>query len=453
MIRPVELRARLDNSLPATLPASRSTALFLYGYAFHPERQVADLALLVDGVAHPPAAARMPRPDVHAWLGGLSRFSGFWGTVPVPGRAGGTIDIAVRARLDSGETVEATLGTIPVAPPAPPPPEPTGTIAVCLATFEPAEELLAVQLESLRAQTDPDWTCVISDGGSSPEALARIEAAISGDARFALHRSDARLDPYRNFERALTLAPPHAGLVALCDQDDRWYPDKLAALRGALDGHVLVHSDVRLVDSGGRVIADSLWHGRRRDEGNLASLLVANAVPGAAMLFRRELLGVALPFPEAPGVKYHDHWLALAARAVGSIGYVERPLYDYVQHAAAVQGRVAAGARARRSSGRGAYFGGYVPREVYAQTLLARGGEERALRWFVAADRSCAALVWLALRPLRRFIGRDETLSGEVALVLGLLWRRFARIARRDCSVPEALGFEQRRLRRWRSRT
>ena len=42
-----------------------------------------------------------------------------------------------------------------------------------------------------------------------------------------------------------------------------------------------------------------------------------NTVTGAASLFRRELLDVALPFPDVPGKPFHDHWLACVALAIG----------------------------------------------------------------------------------------------------------------------------------------
>ena len=57
---------------------------------------------------------------------------------------------------------------------------------------------------------------------------------------------------YRNFERALGMVPAEAELIALSDQDDRWYPDKLSSLRAALGGSRLAYSDARLVDREGR---------------------------------------------------------------------------------------------------------------------------------------------------------------------------------------------------------
>jgi hypothetical protein len=78
----------------------------------------------------------------------------------------------------------------------------------------------------------------------------------------------------------------------------------------------------------------------------------------------------------------------------------------------------------------------------------------------VAAEARPGAFAWLALRPLRRLWGRDETLGGEGALISGIAWRWLlaARAARRerpgrlawDASFPDPPRFEQRRLRRWR---
>ena len=247
-----------------------------------------------------------------------------------------------------------------------------------MATFEPDIALFADQVRSLREQTDRRWLCVISDGGSAPDRLAEMRAVLDGDERFVVSPSQRRLSPYRNFERALTLAPAGAEFVALSDQDDRWYPDKLATLRATLGSALLVYSDQRLVAEDGLVLRDSLWHGRRHDRANLASLLVANTAPGASMLFRRALLERALPFPELPGVPYHDHWLALVALAGGELAYVDRPLYDYVQHGGAVQGALLGAGRATGAGGsrgwRAAYFGGYLPRKLQAQTLLERQG-------------------------------------------------------------------------------
>ncbi len=219
-------------------------------------------------------------------------------------------------------------------------------IAICLATYNPEPALLARQLESIRAQTRRDWTCVIHDDGSRLERWAAIEELASRDERFRIFRAERNRGFYRNFEAALALVPPSTPYVALSDQDDVWYPDKLAASIERLDAHPraqLVYSDMRIVRSDGQVVAPTYWNRRRNNFRNFDTLLLANTVTGAASVMRGALLDAALPFPPEQGPTFHDHWLACAAFVAGGLEYVDRPLYDYLQHGRQVIGHSAFG--------------------------------------------------------------------------------------------------------------
>lgn len=466
--------ASLESPLPRTLPPGSSIALFCSGTACEP----VDLEFVVGGATSRPAAFRMPRFDIPC------RRSGFWGVVPLQAPGDGTVEIGVDVELPGGRRENVALGRIEVAErePAPLPlaaPASPGLIAICMGTYEPDPEMFRRQVESIRAQTDTDWVCVVSDDHSSDERHAEMRSAIGSDARFLVSRAESRAGFYRNFERALGLAPAEAGLVAFCDQDDVWHPDKLAVLRRSMGEAMLVYSDLRLVDDLGRVLRETLWRGRRNNSTNLVSMLIANTVTGAAALFRREVVERALPFPDSPGIEFHDHWIALTALACGDLAYVERPLYDYVQHRGAVVGTVAAPLQQapprrgwlrlpRLRDWRADYFLGYVPGEVRAQTLLLRCHDRltpekrRALERYLAAGRSAGGLAWLVLRPLRMLAGRTETLGLEWQLAIGVLWRHLATLVARvpgwpdrftlDTRFPDPADFEQKRLRRWRER-
>lgn len=464
-----ELRVDVETALPESLPAGRGDALFIFGTCFHPTAAVRGLELLANGIAHPVSAERMPRFDryasLHPSLGSgeqqlpdvdpdsaedpeiRSYRSGFWATVPVAtGAPGTTLTLTARARLDDGTEVSAPIAEITAAaPPLPPAPDAGPTIAICMSTYDPDIELLRAQIDSIREQTDRDWVCLISDDCSRPERYREIEAVIGGDQRFRLSRSESRNGFYRGFERALGMVPADASLVALCDQDDRWHPDKLATLRAALGDAELVYSDQRLVDPGGELIADSYWGERANNYTSLSSLLIANTITGAAALIRREVVERALPFPDVPGDQYHDHWLGLVALTLGEIAYVDRPLYDYVQHRGAALGHAAANAglgpatlRERLSpsglrrwigDGRGGYFFANQRLATLAEALLARCPQatrpkRRALRRFAAADaRPVRSSTWLGARSLRALGSRNETLGGERLLIQGIAWR------------------------------
>lgn len=208
-------------------------------------------------------------------------------------------------------------------------------IAICLATYNPDPALLARQLESLRTQTRDDWTCIIHDDGSRLPRYAAIEELARADSRFRVFRSEHNRGFYRNFESALALVPSTTPYVALCDQDDRWYPDKLAACIDALEKNPhaqLAYSDMRIVRADGSVVASTYWNGRRNNYTNLDTLLFVNTVTGAASMLRGSLLDAALPFPPPQQRTFHDHWLACTAFVAGGLAYIDRPLYDYTQH-------------------------------------------------------------------------------------------------------------------------
>lgn len=465
---------RLETPLPPSLEAGSASAMYLAGTAMDGAQPVRALTLLIDGQPHEVSRIGMPRFDVP------ERRGGFWTTVGVRAPAGATevvLEAQAHGRDGLGERIE--LARIPVRPREQIAVERGNqgvehdTIAICMATHQPDVSLLRAQIDSIRAQTDTDWVCVISDDCSDPERYRQILQIVDGDTRFSISRASERLGFYRNFERALTLAPPGAGLIALCDQDDVWHADKLAALRAALGPAMLVYSDQRLLDPEGRVLRETLWRGRRNNFTDIGSLLIANTVTGAASMFRREVVERALPFPDSPGNDFHDHWIALVALASGSLAYLDRPLYDYIQHGDAVFGdsrarttgsRLIRAVRMRRW--RAAYFCGYVPGEVRARTLLMRcddllsDAKRRALERYLASASSSTGLAWLVLRPLRMLARHTETLGSEWHLARGIVWLRLAEfVARRrwwperlmlDTRLPSPEEFEQTRLRRWR---
>lgn len=454
---PTRLRVAPISSLPESLAVGAGNALFVDGSCSHPDGEVVDLSVLVDEVEHPVMAVGQPPP------GRLSGSDYWWAIVAFdPVVRPRLARLALRARLADGREAQGDLGAIELRPAvdAPAPPQIPGAgaesqqplISVCMATYEPPLDLFRRQVESIRAQTHGNWTCVISDDRSSPERLDAMREVLVGDDRFLLYPSTERLGFYRNFERALALAPREAAHVALCDQDDRWYPDKLETLLRALDdGSKLAYSDMRIVDRRSAVISDTYWSYRRNNYTNFGSLLMANTVTGAASLFRREVLDYALPFPPRLGNAYHDHWIALVAMALGRLTYVDRPLYDYVQHRGAALGHARANAAHRCGADRRErarliaerlrklrrerfhpgwrylYFDLWCPIALTATVADLRCRsvmEPRKLRTLRRFADSPSGIAWLAGRSARNSLGATETLRRERALLAALAWRR-----------------------------
>jgi glycosyltransferase involved in cell wall biosynthesis len=502
---PRELRIALDLPLPSEIHVGAGTALFVAGTCFCPEADLAELELLVDGTDQPVLAAGMPRLDHFAELHpqldplatagpardeaspadpGLRAYaSGFWALARIAPGASGPLRLALRARLRDGEFITAPLATIQrlgaVAEPAPAPVHARGDgdlVAICMATYNPPPALFRRQLASIRAQTHANWVCVISDDCSDAGGAALIAEETSDDDRFLVSRSPRRLGFYRNFERALALAPRAARYVAMADQDDAWRPEKLAALLDGLDDAQLVYSDARIVTPAGEVLSETYWSRRRNNHSDLLSLLVANSVTGAASLMRREVLDAALPFPPAQFAYFHDHWVALVALSLGRIAFVDRPLYDYIQHGQASLGHAAAnrmaGLRERLRAQRDPrervrmwrlhYFVDVCRLLTLVAILELRCGatmsraKRRALRRFTSADSSLTALLALGARGLRDMHGTPQTLGAEWMLFHAFLWRRLLsasarqrpqRRLRLDAVPPSSLALRPTRVR------
>ncbi len=427
----------LNTPIPAQLLAQRPTALFVHGTARVDGHPAGPVELIVDGYPHEAKGYR----------------GAFWGPLGLDA-AGGARVAEIAARVRGAAAVE--LGAVELLAEAPERPTAfagagAGTVCIAMATHEPDRELLAGQLDSIRAQTHGDWVCVISDDASGEERFGALEAAVAGDPRFFVSRSKQRLGAYENFHRVLRLVPLAAGHVALADQDDRWHSDKLAALLDGLGDANLVFADMRITDPAGAVLSPTYWTRREPNHANFASLLLGNSVTGAASLFPRRLLDEVLPFPPRFGNLYHDHWLALVARALGRIAYVPRALHDYVQHPDAVIGHAGANRgvegggvtrrllalRGRppgrlRTEWRRIYFTELCRMRLQAFVLDRRLGdrmgaaERRAVRLALRGDGSPALAGWLATRQLRR-LWRDETIGSEAAMLRALAWRAAVR--------------------------
>jgi glycosyltransferase involved in cell wall biosynthesis len=389
------LRVGLRQPLPAQLVTGKGTCLVVAGWAFHADRRIRTLQVRaltavssvetnkplarshggdeVPGtnendthlVLTSPLARILSRhlctPEVLARhfpqddFKGFSLHSGFLVEISFPAvLQPKQVQLMVHADLGAGVFETASLGSLellPVTAACPPLPLPAPKpervqvplVVICLAAYDPPPELFAKQVESIRQQTWTNWVCIIRDDASGPEGWKTICRVVGDDARFILRRNQTNLGFYKNFDALLHDVPPQADFVALSDQDDSWYPDKLAELvRRFEPGVTLVYSDMRLVDKHGMVLSPTYWTNRDNQCADYASLLLANTITGAASMFRRSLLDYILPLPEPVGDAYHDWWIGLVALATGQIAYVPGPLYDYVQHSGQVIGHCAA---------------------------------------------------------------------------------------------------------------
>ncbi|MDB5033661.1 MAG: methyltransferase protein [Chlorobi bacterium] len=217
-------------------------------------------------------------------------------------------------------------------------------VGVAMAVYRPDILFLARQLVTIREQAYTNWVCVITSDSPLDEFTSdpRI-LPFMGDLRFVWLQNGERLGHKKNFERAIQEALARgAEAIACSDQDDVWYPEKLAVLVEELRAAgplSLVHSDLNVFEDEARGITiESAWRVEQRGVGNARPrhLFVRNVVTGCSMIFDAEL---ARRFPVIPAeVGFHDHWYAITAASCGIVVALPRPLLAYRQHASNVLG-------------------------------------------------------------------------------------------------------------------
>jgi len=329
---------QLENALPAAWVSGRAAIQPLHGRSR--KGQILPPTTLQIGAQGFAVQRARPRLDVNLKAGEHPLCGWEAEAIIHPGMAGVQIPIVARHR-DGAQQKLGELGRIDIV-------ERPGLeqaqlrdgceIVICMATYNPQIGAFSRQITSIQAQTYPHWHCIIQDDGSEPAVLEAMRTVCAKDRRFSFFTGASNCGFYHNFERCLYRVPATVPYVALSDQDDAWLPDKLQALLKHLGQRALVYSDMQIVDHQGRVVSTTYWTKRRNNYQDMETVFLANTITGAAALFRRELLDLALPFPIRIGDAFHDHWLGLCAFCAGGVAYVERPLYDYYQHAGNVIG-------------------------------------------------------------------------------------------------------------------
>lgn len=200
-------------------------------------------------------------------------------------------------------------------------------VSIALCTYN-GEKFLQQQLDSLACQNYNNLEIIIVDDHSSDSTFDILKKFQKSKENVKIFQNEANLGFVKNFEKAISLCS--GDYVALCDQDDVWFPEKISKLVLSIGSAGLVYSAVQLMNQDG-VCLDEIFPRRNKMHGRCyMELLLANCVTGHACLIKRAVLDRALPFPEK--IKVHDHWLAIVAAAKEGIAVYEDVLSLYRRH-------------------------------------------------------------------------------------------------------------------------
>ena len=214
--------------------------------------------------------------------------------------------------------------------------------AVLLTVYNGSAYLPAL-LDSLASQTDPEFTVIMQDDGSSDGTPALLRETAARDSRFVFGAEQGKhLGAAGNFISLIRQA--EADYCLLCDQDDLWEPEKIAELKQAMrdmesrygtETPLLVHSDCSLIDEAGETIGESFFTHQGWDPAavTLPRLLVQNNVTGCTLIMNAPLRKLVAGHAVVKDLFMHDWFIALTAASFGRIAFVGKPLTRYRQHA------------------------------------------------------------------------------------------------------------------------
>jgi glycosyltransferase involved in cell wall biosynthesis len=251
-------------------------------------------------------------------------------------------------------------------------------LSVALATFD-GSKYLAEQLESYARQVRLPDELVVCDDASSDDTVNQLES-FARDAPFEVKilRNADRVGPAANFARAISAC--EGDLVALSDQDDVWFPEKLARMEDCMLKDPLVGGvfcNALIVDKQLRSCGKEMWdvvslseESRRQVERGhaLPALLKRYRVQGATLMFRAKLIGAILPIPKSWN---HDAWIALVVASISKLQGIPLCFQKYRQHHGNVIGADSGSLREKLRKGWGVARASYYRDEIakYSELL------------------------------------------------------------------------------------
>lgn len=213
-------------------------------------------------------------------------------------------------------------------------------VDILMATYN-GELYIKDQIESILKQTYKEWKLYIRDDGSYDNTINIINKYIEEypDKIVLIKDNYKNLGCKNNFIELLNYSKNNYSMF--CDQDDVWLEDKIERtikLMKKLESDygagepILVHTDLKVVDSSLNIVSSSFWKciNINPHNNNLNRLFIENTVTGCTMMINKNLANLCNSIPKE--CLMHDWWLAIMASCFGKIGILEEQTILYRQH-------------------------------------------------------------------------------------------------------------------------
>lgn len=296
---------------------------------------------------------------------------------------------------------------------------------ILMSTYQ-GERYLREQLDSLLLQSERDLRILVRDDGSKDRSREILAEYASRDSRLEFILGE-NLGVVGSFFELLRRSSPEAEVIFFCDQDDFWFPHKVARAREQLraSGADFYFSRLQYADT----LLQRLGQSAEPRRLSFESALVENVATGCSVAFTQRLRKLALKgLPtETEHCLMHDWWLYLLATGSGKVFWDSEPSLMYRQHGANVVGAHSdfwsiyatkwrrfwlRGARAARLSDQARLF-----EKAYAPLLVPSHAE--LVHAFVASKKNFfTRLAWALWLPTPRQSPLDSLIL-RVLIVLG----------------------------------
>ncbi|WP_252229325.1 glycosyltransferase [Clostridium sp. ZBS15] len=207
-------------------------------------------------------------------------------------------------------------------------------VSILLAVYKPNKKWFIEQLISLNNQSYKKLELIIYDDCPEFPVDKELFKKYITNFSYMLVRSNENKGSNKAFEYLTQLGK--GKFFAYCDQDDIWEENKIEILVDLIlsDKCVLAYSDMRVINSEGMILFDTLIEAKPRlkyvnGENLLSQLFFKNCISGCSMIIDSKIAKKAIPFST---YMIHDHWLSVIASYYGGISFTKKTLVKYRIH-------------------------------------------------------------------------------------------------------------------------
>lgn len=176
------------------------------------------------------------------------------------------------------------------------------TVSVIMCTYN-GGKFLREQIDSILTQTYPIYEFIIQDDCSTDNTYEILQEYAQQHTFIKIYRNESNKGFNRNFQDAISKA--QGKFVAIADQDDIWYPEKISKQINQIGNKDICityfHKDLVYKENSMTIVTKPSF--------SLEYLVFYNSIPGHSMLLRTDFAKAC--FQKWDGHIMYDWWLSI----------------------------------------------------------------------------------------------------------------------------------------------